>query len=271
MKEVLIFGGTSEGRQLAEAVQGLPVHVSVSVATSLGAEELGALGGIIVYTGRRDRSQMAEMLTGTDLCVDATHPYAVEATKNIRMACEDAGVRYVRLLRETDGTNDAADLPERGTLDCHEENTGEHCEDELNPVFVSDSHEAAERLIDTEGNILLTTGTKDLESYRDLPAKRLYARVLPVHESISACERLGLEHSHILALQGPFTEKMNEAMLEQYQIAWMVTKDSGAAGGVPEKLSAAKKAGCRTIVICRPKETGVSLDMAVKLIRSLIS
>ena len=36
----------------------------------------------------------------SELIVDATHPYAVEVTKNIRSAAEEAGISYVRVLRD---------------------------------------------------------------------------------------------------------------------------------------------------------------------------
>lgn len=45
-------------------------------------------------------TEMTALLQGAALCVDATHPYAVDATKNIRAACAVAGVEYHRLLRE---------------------------------------------------------------------------------------------------------------------------------------------------------------------------
>lgn len=77
----------------------LGIAVTVSVATDLGAEEQGQAPGITVHSGRLLPGAMAELLQGAALCVDATHPYAVEATKNIRAAANAAGVEYHRLLR----------------------------------------------------------------------------------------------------------------------------------------------------------------------------
>ena len=42
---------------------------------------------------------MTALLHNANLCVDATHPYATEATRNIRAAAGAAGVEYHRLLR----------------------------------------------------------------------------------------------------------------------------------------------------------------------------
>ena len=61
-------------------------------------------------------------------------------------------------------------------------------------------------------------------------------------------------------MQGPFSEELNTAMLRQIDAAWMVTKETGKSGGFGEKLSAARKAGVKVIVIGRPvKEEGYGL------------
>ena len=71
-------------------------------------------------------------------------------------------------------------------------------------------------LANTGGNILLTTGSKELSVFAGLDPQRIFARVLPTYDGINACEALGLPHRHILALQGPFSQKLNEAVLEQH-------------------------------------------------------
>ena len=96
---IVVFSGTTEGRDFSRAAAALGIAVTVSVATDLGAEEQGQAPGITVHSGRLLPGAMAELLQGAALCVDATHPYAVEATKNIRAAANAAGVEYHRLLR----------------------------------------------------------------------------------------------------------------------------------------------------------------------------
>ena len=54
---------------------------------------------------------------------------------------------------------------------------------------------------------------------------------------------------------------MNLAQLREYGCAYLVTKDGGAAGGFPEKIKAAHKAGVAAVVIDRPGSgVGISLD-----------
>lgn len=242
---VLVFGGTTEGRELATQLVGAGLEVTVSVATPLGAEELAGLDGVTVRVGRLDQLAMEALLVACDLCVDATHPYAREATATIAAACAATGVPLKRLLR----------APGFG------EKTG--CD---GVTVVGSCAEAAALLLDTSGNVLLTTGSKELAAFGELIAvdpTRVYARVLPTHEGIAACEAAGLPHRNIVALQGPFSRALNEAMFEQYAIAWTVTKDGGAPGGFSEKLAAARTCGVRTVLVARPAEQGEGMDAVV--------
>ena len=59
----------------------------------------------------------------------------------------------------------------------------------------------------------------------------------------------GIKGRQILALQGPFSTEMNAAILKQYDIRHMVTKNSGRTGGYQEKLEAAKMLGIPVYVI----------------------
>ena len=118
--------------------------------------------------------------------------------------------------------------------------------------------EAAAFLANTEGSILLTTGSKELAAYSGILdfTQRVYARVLPMDASLEACRTAGLKASHIIAMQGPFSEEMDLATLRFANAAWMVTKDGGEAGGFPAKVSAARKAGVGLVVIGRPPQRG---------------
>ena len=167
MSRLLIFGGTTEGRLLAQALSQRGVSAAVSVATELGAEELSGLPGITPLAGRKTAEEMAVLLAGFDKCVDATHPYAREVSANIRSACRSAGVPLRRLLRRE------SQLP-------------------AGSILAGSPEEAAQFLQGQEGNILLAIGAKGLSAFSGLDPARLYPRVLPVEESLSACRRAGV-------------------------------------------------------------------------------
>ena len=226
---ILIFGGTTEGRELAERIAGefsvmeIPREgrITVSVATELGAEELQKIDGIDILVGRMDISAMKSALGGYELCIDATHPYAVEATKNIKLACEEAGVPYRRLLREKGAEAADHELTHAGTgTDLGVAHAGAETAPghmyvgtgtDTGITCVESAAEAAAFLAFREGRILLTTGAKEVEVFSGIARERLYVRVLPMTESLMACERAGIPHRNVIAMYGPFSQEMNEA------------------------------------------------------------
>ena len=235
---IVIFSGTTEGRLLSHLLAEKGAAVTVCVATEYGCEEQGEAPGVTSLTGRKTVEEMAELLQGSDLCVDATHPYAVEVTKSVRRACSEAGVPYRRLLRDRSADTDA--------------------------LVVDSAEAAAELLADREGNILLATGMKELPAFAGISPARLYPRVLPTGDSIAACERAGIPHRNVIAMQGPFSRELNEALIRQFHIVYLVTKDGGKAGGFQEKVQAAENTGIELVLIRRPEETGESFDEVVK-------
>lgn len=242
---IVIFGGTTEGRTLSHTLAQMSAEVTVCVATAYGREEQGEAAGMEVLCGRLDVEGMGRVLSGAGLCVDATHPYAVQASENIRQACAREQVQYIRLLRDRSG------LPEGAQ------------------VFLT-AQDAAQWLEATSGNILLTTGAKELSVFAPLGGARLYPRVLPSHESLAACEAAGVPRSNILALQGPFTQELNEALIRQFQIRFLVTKDGGRAGGFEEKALAAAAAGAQLVLLRRPDEDGLAYDAVLAQCREVL-
>ena len=243
--KVLVFSGTTEGRVFSRQLAALGAEVLVSVATLLGAEEQGDGPGITVHCGRLTPEEMTALLRGAALCVDATHPYAVDATRNIRAACTAAGVEYHRLLRAQ------SPLP-AGSM-----------------TFSGAAHAAA-FLAGTAGNVLLTTGAKELAAFAPLEPERLFPRVLPTPESIAACEEAHIPHKNIIAMQGPFSYALNRALLEQFAIRFLVTKDGGAAGGFAEKAQAAADTGTQLIVLRRPVEQGETAEQILKRCKEML-
>lgn len=274
--KVIIFGGTTEGRELARILADRGALVTVSVATELGAEMLGDIsseeepGHFRTLVGRMNVEEMQGIIREFDICYDATHPYAVEVTANLREACRKTGTKYIRVIRK-EAERAESDRGQGGVLQSEPDQNMEAVQ-KSEVVQKSDSirvvqsaANAAEYLLETKGNILLTTGSKELRAYAEIPRERLYVRVLPTHDSIAACEAAGIPHRNIIAMFGPFSQRMNEAMLEQYHISYLVTKEAGRNGGFEEKLQAAKRCGVKAIVIRRPEDSGVTVEEAAAM------
>ena len=137
-------------------------------------------------------------------------------------------------------------------------------------VVLADAARAAAYLADRPGRVLLATGAKELPAFAALDPTRLYPRVLPTLAGIAACEAAGIPHRNILAMQGPFTKELNAALLHQFHIDYMVTKDGGAAGGFVEKAEAAARCGVQLIVLRRPDDEGETADTILQRCRELL-
>lgn len=233
MYKICLFAGTSDGRRLAKRLAGRGAALTVCVATDYGGALIEPCDGLCVRVGRMDEAEMAAFFAeqGFDIVIDATHPYADRATQNIAQACRDANVEYLRALRAS--TADSSD-----------------------GVCVPDSAACAEFLKTVSGSVLLTTGSKELPAFCGDEAlrERLYVRVLPMQASLEICASCGIRPERIIAMQGPFDEEMNYALLRAVRAKWLVTKDTGDAGGYAAKIHAAERAGVRTVIIGRPAQ-----------------
>ena len=166
MKNVLIFSGTTEGRRLAETLVKNGIFCHVCVATEYGVQVMESSELMQVHMGRLDVDAMKELYADIrpDVVIDATHPFAKIVSENIRESLQNRGIPYVRLERRLDA----------------EEDFGKE------EVF-ADSQAVCQALLARQGNILLTTGSKELHIFcRDERLrKRLIVRVLPGMESLS--------------------------------------------------------------------------------------
>ncbi|NMA29435.1 MAG: precorrin-6A reductase [Burkholderiales bacterium] len=246
MGKICVFAGTTEGRKLIERLQGRGIQIVACAATGYGGERLEGFENVLIRARRMNAEEMADFFQTEkfDLVVDATHPYAHLATENIQSACSEAGTEYFRLQRESE--------------------TGE-----ADGIWVSDVERCIEFLNDTRGNVFLTTGSKDLPRFcaNEELRVRIYARVLPIKRSLDICAECGISGERIIAMQGPFEEELNAAMFRMADARYVVTKDTGSAGGYAEKIRAAQKAGAQAVIIGRPQQAdGVGLDeLAIRI------
>jgi len=253
---VLIFGGTTEGRKLSTALSNAGIDVTLSVATEFGLHlvtyELETQskpatdGKLTVLSERLGEQEIAVLLVqgNYDYVIDATHPYATEVTRNVRRACQTVGARYFRLKR-----------PEIAEVS--------------GALYVPDADAAAERLAGNSDKAFLTVGSKELERFTMVPnySERLFIRILPMPASLQKAHDLGFRMSNIICMQGPFDVDMNILTLKMTGAQYLVTKDSGDAGGFESKIAAARTVGCKIIVIRRPvKEDGYTYDEILSIV-----
>jgi precorrin-6x reductase len=244
---VVIFGGTTEGRLLAEWCSAHGTAALYCAATELGALSLPA---VTARTGRLDLEGMTALLRREKplLVLDATHPYAAEASGTIAAAAARTGIRRLRVLRE-----------ESDTEGCRR--------------FTNEDDLVA-WLSQTGGMIFAATGLKEARIFTRLPgfAERVYFRLLPGVEGLAACLDLGYPAKNLILMYGPFSRELNRALFAAANAAILVTKDSGDAGGFPEKMAAAADLGMQVALIARPPEGSgpfVSLAGAIESLAAL--
>lgn len=149
MKKVLVFAGTTEGRELAELLADSNIKCSVCVATDYALELMNDKR-LDVHCGRLTEEEMEVLMRDGkfDVVVDATHPYAQIVSQNVRQAADKESISLIRLRRSTESAEEG---------------------------FVSfKTHEECSAWLSLQtGNILLTTGSKDLGSYAKMKQLRI--------------------------------------------------------------------------------------------------
>ena len=239
--EVLVFGGTAEGRELVAWLDARGTcDVVACTATEYGASLVEGGAHVQVVRGPLSPEDKRVLMAEHDFAcvVDATHPYATHISQSVAELARQHDVDLLRVVRES-----AA--PGAWTS-------------------VASMEEAAAHVAARDGNVLLTTGSKDLGAFVGGfggDVERLYVRVLPVEASLRRVAGLGIPVSHTIAMQGPFSARLNEALMREFHIRNVVTKQSGAAGGFCQKAEAARACGAELVVVERPQaEEGPSLE-----------
>ncbi|MBT2405099.1 MULTISPECIES: cobalt-precorrin-6A reductase [unclassified Streptomyces] len=235
---VLILGGTTEARRLAEALERAPYRVTTSLAGRVtapvlppGETRIGGFGG---------PAGLAAWITAHRVThlVDATHPFAERMSFNAAEAAALSGVPLLALRRPgwSPGPGD----------DWH---------------FADSLTEAAALLPGLGSRAFLTTGRMGLHSFAHLTEPWFLVRSVDP-PAAPAPPRL-----EVLLARGPFTLDDERELLARHRIDVLVTKDSGGSATAP-KLTAAREAGIPVLVVRRPPvPRGVAETSSVEQVR----
>lgn len=233
---ILVLAGTTEGKLLAEKLQGQGLATVCSVVSDYGEVLLKETGITQVVVHRWDRPSLASFIQTQQIraVVDATHPFAVNISQLAVQVCAELNVSYYRYQRGM------GEVPE------------------YSGVYVVDSYQGAAQLASELGQRwLLTTGSNHLELFVKVAEQcncQVIARVLPEPTVLAKCRQLGLLPRQIIAIQGPFSQALNCELIKHTGAEVLVTKHSGETGGFLEKLAAAQTLNLPAIVIMPPAE-----------------
>ncbi|MDX6762255.1 MULTISPECIES: cobalt-precorrin-6A reductase [Streptomyces] len=222
-RHVLILGGTTEARRLAQALAQDPSYrVTTSLAGRVASPVLppgetriggfGGPGGLAAWIGAH----------GVTRVVDATHPFAERMSFNAAAAAALSRVPLLALRRPgwQPGPGDAW-------------------------TFADSLAGAAGLLPGLGSRVFLTTGRMGLHTFADLDGCWFLVR------SVDPPAGPVPKRLEVLLGRGPFTLDDERELLARHRIDVLVTKDSGGSATSP-KLAAAREAGIPVLVVRRP-------------------
>jgi precorrin-6A/cobalt-precorrin-6A reductase len=228
--KILILGGTTEARKLAEALaprKDLDVTVSLAgrtqeprplpVKTRHGG--FGGVDGLAAYLKAEDIA----------LLVDATHPFAQRMTPNAKAAAELTSTPLVCLSRP-------GWVPESG-------------DDWRMAKSIED---AVEKLGAAPRRVFLAIGRQEAHVFSQAPQHFYLARsVDPIDPPIAAPDC-----RYILA-KGPFTLEDELGLFTEHAIDMVVSKNSGGAATYA-KIEAARRLGLAVVMVERKRVDGAA-------------
>ena len=216
---IWVIGGTKDSRDFLEKFIKYDNDIIVSTATEYGAKLIENLP-IKISSEKMDKEAMLKFVDDNKITrvIDISHPYAFEVSKNAMEVAEEKNIEYFRFEREEINI-----LPR-------------------NYKKFEDIESLIKYVENLEGNILVTLGSNNVPLFRGLKnLSDIYFRILPRWDMVKKCEDNNILPKNIIAMQGPFTENMNIAMMEQFNIKYLITKKTGDTGGEREKVSACDK------------------------------
>ncbi|MBP2448712.1 cobalt-precorrin-6A reductase [Rhizobium leguminosarum] len=226
---ILILGGTSEARLLAEALaarENCDVLLSLAGRTEKPAAQpvpvrIGGFGGA---------AALADFLKtgGYDLLIDATHPFAERISANAAFAAETTGIAAIALRR-----------PEWQCL------PGDRWR-EVRSILA-----AIEALGPSPRHVFLATGRLGAHHAEAAPQHFYLVR------SVDPVERpLALANVDYLLDRGPFTLECECVLLKQHRIDVIIAKNSGGAATYA-KIEAARLLGIEVMMVARASASTV--------------
>lgn len=247
-----LIGGTTESAAISAALC-LDGNISCLVSvTTVSAQKLYPVNpNLQVWVGTLKPQDLEEFLVQQNIAavLDASHPYALEISRNAIAITQKLQIPYLRYERPT---------------------TRDRFGDGVIELDSFDTLLAGDYL--TEARVLLTIGYKALPLFQAWQTKAtLFARILPSQIALQAALDAGFTSDRLICLRPPISAELERSLWQQWRINLVVSKASGSPGGEDIKRSIAAQLDIPLIVVNRPvvaypKQTSdlaIALDFAI--------
>ena len=225
--KILIMGGTKDGIEISKRLREMGFYTITTTKTDYGSKLAEKFSDMVISRESTDKT-LKDIVReyNISILIDATHPFAVNASKSAMDVSRECNIPYIRYER-----------PQRRYKDA---------------IYVKDFEEASKVALEiSKKNILYLGGIKNLKTVVEIIGRdRLIARVLPI--SVPEALKL-LPSKNVIGMEGVFSKELNKYIILDYNCDVVITKDSGDAGGLNEKVLGAREANAKVIIVERPK------------------
>ncbi|MRT94624.1 cobalt-precorrin-5B (C(1))-methyltransferase CbiD [Ancylomarina sp. 16SWW S1-10-2] len=225
---ILIFGGTTEGKIVAELfdIIGQPYFYSTRTDTHKqikGTRVFGELDG--------QKMKVFCQENNIRLIIDAAHPFAVYLHENIYTTASDLGIETIRYERNFPDVRSSKSVR---FFDSY---------DSMSDALLQEKFD----------HILALTGVQTITKLKSLWEQRTcYFRILDTDLSLRKSKETDLAQEFIIPMDPKANTEQLEALARKVNAEILLTKESGESGFFQSKLTVAEKLGIPLWVVERP-------------------
>ena len=238
---IFLLGGTNDATDIIKLIKSNfnDSYILTTTTTDYGAKLSEVSGSDETISKPLVKEEILDILNSDnfDYLIDATHPFASHITQTITEVSKITGIPLIRF--------------ERPRFDLNKVDTS-------HVYHVNSFSDAGKIIVEDLGlknrNILHFAGANTMSEVLEYVDKNyFFPRILKVESSLKKCEDLGIASDHILAMNGVSSKEDNIFLIQKYDAAVIITKESGETGGLFEKISAANEIGINIVLVDRPE------------------
>lgn len=226
---ILVFGGTTEGRMVAQLLQTIQLPFFYSTKTGVRQD----VPAHYCIAGAKNIEEIEYFCKSKDikLIIDAAHPFASELHHNIAKVASNTGIETLRIEREP---IDVADYAHVTIFDSFESLTEAFCKSTYNKA-------------------LALTGVQTISKLQKAwQEKQIYFHILDTPHSAETAIKSGIDKKFIIPEDAMLSEKRMLELINETDAAVVLTKESGQSGGLLAKIKVTQQAGIPLWIIARP-------------------